>query len=283
MENIIPNNCVGEQYTDDIALIFKPTEILLSRKTQYQQVDIVNTESYGKILFLDKLLMKAEKDGDIINEMIVHIPMGTGKPKQKVLVVGGGEGFTATHLLNYPELEQIDVIDIDNEFVEIAKQYFPNTTSVFNNPKVKLHIIDGLEYIKNTNTIYDIILVTSTDPAGLSSPLFTQEFYKLCYEKLAEDGIFMTDAYMPYYNLSEIDYKYMLNKVAAYYKISKLYTCTVPTFPGGLFAFVIGSKQYDPENDIRTDVPKIETMYYNSNIHKAAFQLPEFMIKKLSE
>lgn len=283
MENIIPSDCFGEQYANDIALIFKPTEVLINQKTKYQQVNIINTESYGKILFLDNLLMKTEKDGHIINEMIVHIPMRTGKPKKKILVVGGGEGFTSTHLLNYPEIEQIDVIDIDSEFVEIAKQHFSTTTDSFNNPKVTLHIIDGLEYIKNTNNIYDVILVTSTDPAGLSIPLFTQEFYELCYKKLADDGIFMTDAYMPYYNFGEIDYKYMLNKVSQFYKIAKLYTCTVPTFPGGLFSFVIGSKKYDPEKDLRSDVSDIETQYYNSNIHSAAFQLPEFMIKKLAE
>jgi len=83
MNKIIPSDCVGEQYADDVALIFKPAKTLISQKTKYQQVDIIETETYGKILFLDNLLMKTDKDGHIVNEMIVHIPMRTGSVKKK--------------------------------------------------------------------------------------------------------------------------------------------------------------------------------------------------------
>lgn len=279
--SIIPNGFIGEQYTNDVALIFKIGKTLISKKTRYQQVDIVKTETYGKILFLDKLLMKTDKDGHIINEMIVNIPMRTGIKKKKVLVVGGGEGFTTMHLLQYPELEKIDVIDIDREFVEIAKKYYPNPTASFNNPKVTLNLIDGLEFIKKTQEIYDVIFVTSTDPAGLSAPLFTEEFYNFCFQKLSPDGMFMTDAYMPYYKFGEIDYVYMYKKVSRLYKITKLYNCVVPTFPGGLFSFVIGSKKYDPETDIRQDAPKIKTKYYNRDLHTACFKLPQFMLDEI--
>lgn len=281
--SIIPNKFIGEQYTDDVALIFKVGKTLVNKKTKYQQVDIVDTKTYGKILFLDKLLMKTDKDGHIINEMIVHIPMRTGKSKKRVLVVGGGEGFTAMHLLQYSELEKIDVIDIDTEFFEIAKKYFPVPTASFRNPKVNLYNIDGLEFMRKTNEKYDVIFVTSTDPAGLSAPLFTEEFYNLCFQKLSDDGMFMTDAYMPYYKFGDIDYVYMYKKVLRLYKITKLYNCVVPTFPGGLFSFVIGSKKYDPEKDIRTDVPIIKTKYYNKELHSACFKLPQFMISALKE
>lgn len=281
--SIIPKNFIGEQYADDVALIFKPLKTLVSKKTKYQQVDIVQTDTYGKILFLDKLLMKTEKDGHIINEMITHIPMRSGGKKKKVLVVGGGEGFTAMHLLQYSELDQIDVIDIDKEFVSTAKKYFSTSTASFNNPKVHLHNVDGLEFMRNSKDVYDVIFVTSTDPAGLSAPLFTKEFYDLCYSKLTSDGMFMTDAYMPFYKFGEIDYVYMYNKVASLYKITKLYNCVVPTFPGGLFSFVIGSKKFDPEVDLRSDVPQVKTKYYNKEIHSGCFKLPQFMRDELNK
>ncbi len=279
---LIPENCVGEQYSEDVALIFKPSEILISKKTKYQQVDIINSQTYGKLLFLDKLLMKTDRDGHIINEMIVHIPILTGNEKRKVLVVGGGEGFTATELLKYPNIERIDVIDIDSEFIQIAKKFYPDKTESFNNSKVHLYEVDGLEFIRKTKEIYDVIFVTSTDPSGLSKPLFCEEFYKLCYEKLAKDGIFMTDAYMPYYELGDLDYKYMFKKVNKLYKLTKLYTCTIPSLPGGLFAFVIGSKKYDPETNFR-EIKGIKTKYYNRGIHSACFKLPQFMLDKLAE
>ncbi|PKM91901.1 MAG: hypothetical protein CVU81_03375, partial [Euryarchaeota archaeon HGW-Euryarchaeota-1] len=259
---IIPKGCIGEQYADDVALIFKVKKVLVQTKTKYQKVDIAETDYWGKILFLDNLLMKADKDGHIINEMIVHPVMLTGKKKKKVLVVGGGEGFTATELLKYPYIEQIDIVDIDGEFVEIAKKFYPEKTKAFDDPKVSLIITDGLEFIRQTKETYDIIFVTSTDPSGLSSPLFTNTFYELCYEKLSIDGLFMTDAYMPFYKFGDIDYCYMYKKISKYYKISKLFLCCVPTFPGGLFSFVIGSKKYDPEKDYCPFDFEIKTKYY---------------------
>ena len=75
--------------------------------------------------------MKTEFDGHIINEMIVHPVMLTGKKKTRVLVIGGGEGFTATELLKYPYIEEIDVIDIDKEACDIYKEFYPEETKCF--------------------------------------------------------------------------------------------------------------------------------------------------------
>lgn len=282
-ETIIPENCFGEQYADDIALVFKPNEIIYQTQTKYQKVDIIKTESYGQILFLDNLLMKTEKDGHIINEMIVHPVMLTGRKKQKALVVGGGEGFTTTLLLKYPYIEQIDVIDIDNDFIEICRKYYPEQTKCFNDERVKLIVQDGLDYLRTTNEVYDAIFITPTDPFSLSMPLFVDEYYKLCFEHLAEDGIIQTDGYMPFYKYGDIDFAVIDKNISKYFPITKTYIATVPTFPGGLFAFVIGSKKDDPIKDQKAFDFNIETEYYNKEIHKACFGLPQFMIERLEE
>ena len=85
-ESIIPEGLIGEQYTKDVALVFKPEDVLISTKTKYQKVDIVKTDYWGQILFLDNLLMKTEKYGETLNEMIIHPIMNTGRKKEKVLV-----------------------------------------------------------------------------------------------------------------------------------------------------------------------------------------------------
>ena len=167
-DSIIPNSCIGEQYADDVALIFQPTKRSVSVKTKYQKVDIVQTPYWGQILFLDNLLMKTDKDGHIINEMIVHPIMLTGNKKKKVLVVGGGEGFTASLLLKYPYIEQIDVIDIDGEFVEICKEHYPEQMKCLEDDRVNLIVQDGLEYMRLTDEVYDAIFTTPTDPLSLS-------------------------------------------------------------------------------------------------------------------
>jgi spermidine synthase len=278
---IIPPGCIGEQYSEDVALIFKVKKVLLQTKTKYQKVDIVETDYWGKILFLDNLLMKTDKDGYIINEMIVHPIMLTGSKKKKVLVVGGGEGFTATELLKYPYIEQIDIVDIDGEFVEIAKKFYPEKTACLKDHRVRLFIQDGLEYIKKTKEKYDAIFTTPTDPLTISDPLFVKEYYGACYDRLADDGIYETDAYMPFYKYGNIDFAHIRKSLAQFFKISKIYTCTVPTFPGGLFSFGFASKKYDPETDFHTFDFKVKTRYYNPDLHLASFKLPQFMLDRI--
>lgn len=281
--SIIPKEFFGEQYSDDVALIFKPEEVLISTKTKYQKIDIIKNKYWGQILFIDNLLMKTGRDGHIINEMIVHPIMMTGNKKKKVLVVGGGEGFTATLLLKYPYIEQIDVIDIDGEFVEICKKYYPEQMKCFEDPRVNLIVEDGLEYMKNTNQVYDAIFTTPTDPLSLSDPLFVDEYYKLCDKCLAEDGIYETDAYMPFYKYGNIDYAVINKNISKYFPISKVYTATIPTFPGGLFTFGFGSKKYDPIKDQKEFDFEIKTKYYNKDIHKSCFVLPQFMKDRIKE
>lgn len=203
---MIPDTMRGEQYADDVALIFKPEKILYSSKTSYQKIDIIQTKTFGKILFLDGLLMKTDKDGHIINEMIVHPVMRTGRPKKHVLVIGGGEGFTATELLKYPEIETIDVIDIDKAFVDVCRSYYPDKTLCFQDRRVNLHHVDGHEYLKASTKRYDAIFITPTDPLGLSDTLFTGHFYQSCFDLLVEDGILQTDSYMPFYQIGTVDY-----------------------------------------------------------------------------
>ena len=282
-DSIIPEGLIGEQYTKDVALVFKPEDVLISTKTKYQKVDIIKTDYWGQVLFLDNLLMKTEKYGEILNEMIIYPAMNTGRKKEKVLVVGGGEGFSATMLLKYPYIKQIDVIDIDSEFVNICKRYYPEHTECFNDPRVNLILEDGLEYMKKTNEKYDVIFTTPTDPLGLSDPLFVNEYYEGCYNCLTDDGVYVTDAYMPFYRYGNIDYAVINKNMSQYFPISKIYTCTIPTFPGGLFTLGFASKKYDPIKDQKAFDFEIQTDYYNEKIHRSAFDLPEFMIKRIKE
>ena len=282
-KTIVPPGCIGEQYADDVALIFKVKRTLVQTKTKYQKVDIVETDYWGKILFLDNLLMKTDRDGHIINEMIVHPIMLTGPKKKKVLVVGGGEGFTATELLKYPYIKQIDIVDIDGEFVEICKKFYPEKMACLKDPRVRLIVDDGLKFMRKTDGVYDAIFTTPTDPLTISDPLFVKEYYKLCHKRLTGEGIYQTDAYMPFYKYGHIDYAYMRKLLAGLFPISKIYTCTVPTFPGGLFSFGFASKKHDPEKDFQPFGFPIKTKYYNPDLHHAAFKLPQFMLDRIKE
>lgn len=88
---------------------------------------------------------------------------------------------------------------------------------------------------------------------------------------------------MPFYKYGNIDYAVILKNMAKYFPIAKIYTATVPTFPGGLFAFGFASKVYDPIKDQKEFDFEIDNKYYNKGIHKACFELPQFMLDRIKE
>ncbi|RLG14565.1 MAG: hypothetical protein DRN66_01720 [Candidatus Nanohalarchaeota archaeon] len=100
---------------------------------------------------------------------------------------------------------------------------------------------------------------------------------------MSEDGIFQTDSYMPFYQYGNIDYEYTRKQLSKYFLISKVYTATISSSPGRLFAFTLASKKFDPEKDLKYFDFDIKTKYYNKDIHFASFKLPQFMIERINK
>ena len=83
---------------------------------------------------------------------------------RKVLVIGGGDGGTVRELVRYPQIEEIDLVEIDEEVVKACKEFLPQTACGFQDPRVKFYYEDGLRFIRKYVDTYDLILVDSTDP-----------------------------------------------------------------------------------------------------------------------
>lgn len=77
-----------EHHTDDVKLSIRVDRQLASYKSEFQRIDIFDSEEFGKILTLDGYLMVTEKDEYIYHEMITHIPMATNPEIKNILVVG---------------------------------------------------------------------------------------------------------------------------------------------------------------------------------------------------
>ena len=94
----------------------------------------------------------------------------------------------ARTLTEYPEIKEIDVVEPDEMFIEVSSKFFPETAKGFEDPRVKIHNMDGLRYLRRCEGQYDLIINDSTDPFGHTEGLFTKEFYGSCYKALKEDG-----------------------------------------------------------------------------------------------
>ena len=115
-----------------------------------------------------------------------------------VLVIGAGDGGVIRELTRYPEIEHIDLVEIDELVVEVCRKYLPKTACRLDDPRVSIHYEDGVRFVRSCEDKYDLIIVDSTDPFGPGEGLFTREFYGSCFKALHEDGLWSTSTRAPF-------------------------------------------------------------------------------------
>jgi len=270
-----------EEWSEDVLFSIKAKRIIHSVKSPFQQIDILESDDYGRFLTLDGLLMVTERDEFIYHEMIVHPAICVNPHIKKVLVIGGGDGGTVRELTRYPQIECIDMVEIDELVVRAAKRYLRVMSSKLTDERVKLYFEDGIKWVKDAkDNEYDLILVDSTDPIGPGEVLFTMEFYQNCYRVLADNGILITQQMSPIFDWDSVLATSAHGRIKDVFPISRLYQAHIPTYASGLSLFGFASKHLDPIRDAkfkRWQMLSLETKYYNTNLHVGAFMLPSYM------
>lgn len=275
-----------EHHSEHVRFSLKVKEQLFSKQSDFQRVDILDTVEFGRTLTLDGCLMVTEKDEFIYHDMIVHVPMATNLKIKKVLVIGAGDGGTIRELTRYNSIEHIDMVEIDPMVVEACKEYLPQTSCKLTDPRVHIYFEDGLKFVRRKENEYDLILVDSTDPFGPGEGLFTKEFYGNCYHALKEDGILVNQHESTYYEAYIEAMKRAHRRIVETFPIAKVYQAHIPTYPSGHWLFGYASKKYDPLNDLKEmewNAQGLKTKYYNTELHKGCFALPNYVIEQLNE
>ncbi|EYE88088.1 spermidine synthase [Fervidicella metallireducens AeB] len=264
-----------------IAMTYKVKETLVRKKTQFQDLAIVDTEVFGRMLVLDGIVQTTIKDEFVYHEMISHIPLFTHPNPKKVLVVGGGDGGAIREILRHPSVEKAVLCEIDGDVVEECKKYLPEISCALDDPRCEVFIGDGIKYVKEHKNEFDVIIVDSTDPFSIAEGLFGGNFYKDIYESLTEDGIFIAQTETPFYLPETV--KKVFSDAKAIFPVTKMFMAAIPTYPGGYWSFTVGSKKYDPSQVDITKIPEMDTKYYTPEIHKACFVLPKYVQDVISE
>jgi len=255
---------------------------IYSKQSEYQKIDIFENTAFGKVFTLDDVIMTRESDEFIYHEMLVHVPMILHPNPEKVLIIGGGDGGTSREVLKHSCVKQVTLCEIDEEVIKAAKTYLPFTSCEFDNSKLDIVIEDGAKFVKKFHDYFDIILIDSTDPTeGQASQLFKEDFYLSCLEALKKDGILSAETEDPF-----IHKEWMINaykRIQNVFSNAYLYTAYIPQYAPGCWSFTLAFKTPgNIEPKIQNHEILTKTRYYNLNIHKASFALPQF-INKLIE
>lgn len=267
---------VTEQQNNDVNFTCRVKNTLFTGKSDFQDIAVLETEYFGKMLVLDGVIQTTTFDEFIYHEMIVHVPMFSHPEPKTVLIIGGGDGGSVREVTKHSSVKKVQWVDIDSMVIETCKTYLPEWNPMLkDNETVELKIEDGIKHMQEAKGTYDVIIVDCSDPVGPGEQLFTYEFYKDVYGALKEDGIFVQQTESPFYHRDLI--RRIQKDVGALYPITRLYTANIPTYPSGLHCFTIGSKKYDPMAPPSSRTLDFETRCYTPEVHKSCFVLPKYV------
>jgi len=267
-----------EEDRGKLKISYKLKEVLFHTTTPFQEVLIVDSFDFKRMLVLDGVVQTTEVDGYIYNEMLAHIPLVIHENPKKALVIGGGDCGVAYELTKYKSLESIHLVEIDEKVVIASKEYLTEVCFNVDDSRISFIYEDGRDYIQKLKKYFDIVIVDSSDPVGPALSLFTKDFYKGVYESLKEDGLMVCQSQSPIFHLDFL--KSLLSFLQDIFPKVKLYTATVPTYPGGFWSFALGTKKY---TKIHKEKLSLSTRYLNKDILESCFSLPFFLQKSLTE
>ena len=276
----------SEMQTPDVKMSIRVNRQLYSGKSEFQRIDVFESPQFGRFLTLDGYMMLTERDEFIYHDMIVHVPMAVHPAVRDVLVIGAGDGGVIRELTRYPEIERIDMVEIDPLVVEVCKKYLPQTACSLNDPRVEIYHEDGLRFVRSKADAYDLIIIDSPNPFGPGEGLFTIEFYGSCYKALREDGIMVNQHESPFYPEDAAACQRAHKRIVESFPISRVYQAHIPTYPSGHWLFGFASKKYHPLKDLQEvawNMRGLSCKYYTTMLHKGAFYLPAYVEELLKD
>lgn len=262
-------------------------EPLVERRSEFQHIHVFDSVANGRVLVLDGILQLTDRDEHAYSEMLAHPPILEHGNVKRVLIVGGGDGAVAEEVLKHPEIERVDLVDIDAEVVEVAKQHFAHVNrGAFDDDRLTFHAEDAFEFLARVEPgTYDLAIADRPDPVGPAQSLFAREFYDRLQRALAERGVAVFQTGCPFYQAQELGETHKL--LAGVYPTVGVYLTVVPTYTGGFMALTFGANGLDLGR-ARVDTLRrrfedaaISTDSYTPEVHLAAFALPPWISRLL--
>ncbi len=272
---------ITEDQTPHLRLSAEIDKVLYSGNSEFQKIEVVHSKEYGNMLALDGVFQTSEREEYFYHEIIAHVPLFLHPNPKRVLIIGGGDGGVAKECVRHSCVEEVTMVEIDGKVVELAKQYLPTISRAMKeqHPKLTVTIGDGIAFMAKAENYYDVIIVDCSDPIGPGKGLFTEEFYANTMKALKEDGLFVQQTESPFLHQSLV--ADVFSYVGRHFPITRLFMSYIPIYPSGMHCFTMGSKTYDPLVWKPNRPLDMDMQYYNYDIQKAVFALPNFVKKYL--
>ncbi len=176
-------------------------QVIFSKSTPYQRI-VLTKNTREMRLFLNGNLQFSSADEYRYHEALIHPGMQNLSGATKVLVLGGGDGLAVRELLKYPQIQSINLVDLDPEMTRLFstnKILTALNKKAFASPKVKVTNADAYQWVRNNNEKYQFIAIDFPDPSNYSvGKLYTNSFYREVSRLLDSNGVMVVQSTSPY-------------------------------------------------------------------------------------
>jgi spermidine synthase len=270
-----------ERLTDAAGVYFEGT-LLERRRTPFQLLEVYETPQLGRIFRLDGYNMTSERDEFFYHENLVH-PAAVAHPAPKrALVIGGGDGGSSEELLKHPSLERVHMAELDPDVIEVSRAQFGKVhRGVFDDPRLKVTVGDGLAYLRSTPVRYDLVSMDLTDPVGPSVELYSPATFALVRGAMAPGGALSLHIGSPFFHPQRV--RTTLASLREVFPVVTAYFAYIPIY-GSIWGFACASDSLDPSRMEPSAVERVisarglrDLQYYNGDTHRAVFALPNYL------
>ncbi|MBS3805180.1 MAG: polyamine aminopropyltransferase [Oleiphilaceae bacterium] len=268
------------------AFSLKVKRKLHQEQSEFQTLEIYETETFGNLMVLDGCVMFTARDNFLYHEMMTHPAIFTHKDPKKVVIIGGGDCGTLKEVLRHPDIEEVWQVEIDERVTRLSEAYFPELCESNQDPRANFFFGDGIQWMRDVEPdSVDIIIVDSTDPVGPAEGLFAVDFYRDCLMALRGGGVLVQQSESPLLHTETIIREAHNDMKKAGFDHIHTLPFPQPVYPTGWWSCTMAGKakplKYFREEDA-AERP-FATRYYNAAIHHAALAQPQFMIDALED
>lgn len=275
-----------ERVAPGVRIGYEANRILYQARSSAHEKAFIDTTQFGRVLMLDGAIQVTAADEFIYHEMMSHVPILAHGAVEDVLIIGGGDCGLAEEVLKHSHIKQVTQVEIDPQVVSLARSYLTSINApVFRDDRFRLQIGDGAEFAASTEQRFDLILVECTDPGPVSSPLFTQKFYRAARGCLKAGGVLVAQVGVPF--LQPLQFTATMRRVKSVFPQVACFQVSVPSVLGGPIAFAWGSSSLKSDSvgveeiTARFGAANIATRCYTPKLHQASFVLPRYLEEAL--
>lgn len=169
-------------------------KVLYEKESDFHTIKVVENE-IGRFLHFKDTYQAGGIDTPFYKGNLPYInyftvPYLINKNIKKILLIGFGTGRIVNQWeYLFDKLETVDVVDIEENIFDIARDYFDYKKT----DKVNFYLQDGLVYLRNCKKKYDLIVVDVASDEGIDERFLEDDYLKSVKKCLSSKGIFVSN------------------------------------------------------------------------------------------